>query len=90
MADADARARGKQDRAVRRINQRFWQLAGLALVVLVLSPLLFWLFEHERNSDVDEIPDAYLWIVRTLIEEGQIDDGASITALLLVLAARGA
>jgi voltage-gated potassium channel len=74
MADADARARTKQDRAVRRINQRFWQLAGLALFVLGVAPVLFWLFEHTRNSDVDELPDAYLWIVRTLIEEGSAYD----------------
>jgi voltage-gated potassium channel len=74
MADADARARSKQDRAVRRINQRFWQLAALALLILGVAPLLFWVFEHERNSDVEDIPDAYLWIVRTLIEEGSAYD----------------
>jgi len=68
MADADARVTSKQERAVRRINQRFWLLAGLALLVLVISPLLFWLFEHERNADVEEVPSSYLWLVRTLIE----------------------
>jgi voltage-gated potassium channel len=68
MADADARAKGKQERAVRRISQRFWQLSGLALFVLVMAPLLFWAFEHERNADVAEVDSAYLWIVRTLIE----------------------
>jgi voltage-gated potassium channel len=71
---ADARVRGKQDRALRRINRRFWLLAGLAFGVLVISPFLFWFFEHEENSDVDELPDAYLWIVRTLIEEGSAYD----------------
>src|SRR5687768_4005863 len=74
MADASARTTAKQDRAVRRINRRFWQLAGLALVILVISPFLFWFFEHEENTDVDEVPDAYLWIVRTLIEEGSAYD----------------
>jgi voltage-gated potassium channel len=74
MADADGRTTAKQDRAVRRINRRFWQLAGLALFILVLSPLLFWFFEHEQNTDVDDVPDAYLWIVRTLIEEGSAYD----------------
>jgi voltage-gated potassium channel len=74
MADANTRTRGKQERAVRRINQRFWQLAGLALLILVLAPLLFWFFEHERNTDVEEVPSAYLWIVRTLIEEGSAYD----------------
>ena len=68
MADAGARATSKQDRAARRINRRFWQLAGLALFVLVLSPLAFWFFEHDSNTDVEEIPSAYLWILRTLIE----------------------
>jgi len=58
----------KQDRAVRRINRRFWQLAGLALSILVLAPLLFWVFEHSRNRDVEDLPSAYLWVVRTLIE----------------------
>lgn len=33
MAGAGARE-GKQERAVRRINRRFWQLAGLALFML--------------------------------------------------------
>ena len=68
MADADTGTTAKQDRAARRINRRFWQLAGLALFVLVLSPLLFWLFEHEQSTDVEEVPSAYLWILRTLIE----------------------
>jgi voltage-gated potassium channel len=68
MADADARRTAKQERAVRRINRRFWQLAGLALFVLVISPLLFWFFEHDRNADVEEVPSSYLWILRTLIE----------------------
>ena len=71
---AAARTRDKQERAIRRINKRFWQLAGLALFVLVLAPLLFWLSEHQENSDVEEVPSAYLWIVRTLIEEGSAYD----------------
>jgi voltage-gated potassium channel len=74
MADADGRTTAKQERAVRRINRRFWQLAALALLVLVVSPFLFWFFEHRENPDVDEVPDAYLWIVRTLIEEGSAYD----------------
>jgi voltage-gated potassium channel len=68
MADERAGATTKQERAARRINHRFWQLAGLALFVLVMAPLLFWAFEHERNGDVEHIRSAYLWIVRTLIE----------------------
>jgi Trk K+ transport system NAD-binding subunit len=59
---------GKQERAARRINQRFWQLAGLALGILILAPLLFWAFEHARNSDVEDIPSGYIWLVRTLME----------------------
>ena len=74
MADAVARTTAKQDRAVRKINRRFWQLAALALFVLVISPFLFWFFEHDENTDVDQVPDAYLWIVRTLIEEGSAYD----------------
>ena len=74
MADANTRTRDKQERAVRRINRRFWQLAGLAVFILVLAPLLFWVFEHRSNGDVDDVPDAYLWIVRTLIEEGSAYD----------------
>jgi len=74
MAAAERQTRDKQERAVRRINKRFWQLAGLALFVLVVAPLLFWFFEHERNADVQQIPSAYLWIVRTLIEEGSAYD----------------
>src|SRR5436190_6740 len=74
MAAAERQTRDKQERAVRRINKRFWQLAGLALFVLVLAPLLFWFFEHQSNTDVEEVPSAYLWIVRTLIEEGSAYD----------------
>jgi voltage-gated potassium channel len=74
MAAAERQTRDKQERAVRRINKRFWQLAGLALFVLVIAPLLFWLFEHQSNTDVEEVPSAYLWIVRTLIEEGSAYD----------------
>jgi voltage-gated potassium channel len=68
MADAEARTQGKQERAVRRINQRFWQLAGLALALLIVAPLLFWAFEHARNTNVEDVPSAYIWLVRTLIE----------------------
>lgn len=67
MAGAGARE-DKQERAVRRINRRFWQLAGLALFMLIMAPLLFWAFEHARNSDVGNVPSAYLWLVRTVIE----------------------
>jgi voltage-gated potassium channel len=74
MADADTRAKGKQERAVRRISRRFWQLAGLALFVLVAAPLLFWLFEHEQSADVRTVGSAYLWLIRTLIEEGSAYD----------------
>lgn len=74
MADADARAKGKQERAVRRISQRFWQLSALALFILVLAPLLFLWFEHERSADVRTVGSAYLWLVRTLIEEGSAYD----------------
>ena len=58
----------KQERAARRISRRFWQLAGLALFILVVCPLALWLFEHERNVDVETVPKAYLWLVRTLLE----------------------
>ncbi len=69
MAEAAAVAgAAKQERAVRRISRRFWQLSGLALGILILAPLLFWVFEHTRNDDVENLPSAYLWIVRTLIE----------------------
>ncbi len=69
MADAAAvEGAAKQDRAVRRINRRFWQLAALALGILILAPVLFWFFEHSRNGDVEDAPSAYLWLIRTLIE----------------------
>ena len=74
MADADTRTRGKQERAVRRINQRFWQLAGLALFVLVSRRCCSGSSSTSENTDVDEVPSAYLWIVRTLIEEGSAYD----------------
>jgi voltage-gated potassium channel len=64
---AEARA-SKQERAARRINQRYWRLAGWALLVVIVAPLLFWVFEHRRNADVQDVPSGYLWLVRTLIE----------------------
>ncbi|HWI03587.1 MAG TPA: NAD-binding protein [Acidimicrobiales bacterium] len=74
MADAEAQARTKQERAVRRISRRSMQLAGLALFVLVMAPLGFWLFEQNENVDVETVPQAYLWLVRTLIEQGSAYD----------------
>ena len=69
MAEAGARARAsQQERAARRINQRFWQLAALALFILIMAPLLFWAFEHGDSTDVEDVPSSYLWLVRTLIE----------------------
>ncbi len=68
MADAGSRAEGKQERAARRINRRFWQLAALALFVLIAAPILFWAFEHERNPDVNSVGSGYVWLIRTLLE----------------------
>jgi voltage-gated potassium channel len=71
MAEAGAQTRArvtKQERAARRINQRFWQLAALALFILIMAPLLFWAFEHGESTDVEDVPSSYLWLVRTLIE----------------------
>ncbi|MEQ1787499.1 MAG: NAD-binding protein [Acidimicrobiales bacterium] len=69
MADTGPRARAtKQERAARRINQRFWQLAALALFIMIMAPLLFWAFERRDNTDVENVPSSYLWLVRTLIE----------------------
>ena len=67
MAEAGGRA-STQDRAARRINHRYWQLSALALFILVVAPLLFWLFEHGQNDDVRHVDAGYLWLVRTLIE----------------------
>lgn len=58
----------KQERSARRINQRFWQLAGLALFVLVVCPIGLYVVEHTRNPDLSTVPEGYLWLVRTLIE----------------------
>lgn len=58
----------KQERAARRISRRYWQLAGLALLILVICPLGMYLVERSRNPDVESVPKGYLWLVRTLIE----------------------
>ena len=58
----------KQERSARRINQRFWQLAGLALFILVVCPIGLYFVEHTRNPDLSTVPKGYLWLVRTLIE----------------------
>jgi voltage-gated potassium channel len=74
MADAEAQAMTKQERAVRKISRRSMQLAGLALFVLVVAPLGFWLFEHTQNADVETVSQAYLWLIRTLIEQSSAYD----------------
>ena len=68
MGHGDARTEGKQERATRRINQRFWRLAALSLFLLFILPILFWLFERGRSGDVRNLGSAYLWLVRTSIE----------------------
>ena len=50
MGHGDARTEGKQERATRRINQRFWRLAALSLFLLFILPILFWLFERGRRE----------------------------------------
>ena len=59
---------------MRRISRRSLQLAGLALFVLVMAPVGFWLFERGENVDVETVPQAYLWLIRTLIEQGSAYD----------------
>ncbi len=48
--------------------------AAVAFGVLVVCPLLFWLFEHERNPDVGAVRSSFAWLVRTLLEGGSVYD----------------
>jgi voltage-gated potassium channel len=64
----------KQQRAQNRITRRFLLLAGLAVLVLFIIPLGVVAFEHNQNQDLESVPKGYLWLVRSLIEEGSAYD----------------
>ena len=51
-----------------RISNRLLVAAGLALLILFVAPLFFYLVEHNRSADVHNVGDAYGWVVRTLFE----------------------
>jgi len=80
----------KQMRRANRITRRFLLLAGIAVLVLIIIPLGVVAFEHNRNPDLESVPKGYLWLVRSLIEEGSAYDiktpGAYILSYLLQIA----
>ena len=43
---------------------------AVLLVILILSPLLLWLFERHANPEIQTVPNAYFWMWRTLMEQG--------------------
>lgn len=51
-----------------RISNRLLVAAGLALLILFVAPIFFYLVEHNRSYDVHNVGDAYGWVVRTLFE----------------------
>lgn len=59
-----------QAKAFLGLSRRLLIRAGVALAVLVLCPLLFWLFEHDRNPEVAKASSAFTWLARTLFEGG--------------------
>ena len=40
------------------------------LAILIVCPLLLWLFERQANPDIQTVPNAYFWMWRTLMEQG--------------------
>jgi voltage-gated potassium channel len=57
-----------QRRRLRRISNRFLALTFLAAVLLVLTPLLLYVAEREKNPDIDDVGSAYQWLSRTALE----------------------
>lgn len=57
-----------------RLSRRLLVRAGVAFAVLVVSPLLFWAFEHNHNGDVRTVGGSFTWLGRTLIEGGSAYD----------------
>jgi voltage-gated potassium channel len=51
-----------------RISNRLLVAAGLAMLVLFVAPIFFYLVERSRSDDVHNVGDAYGWVVRTLFE----------------------
>lgn len=51
-----------------RISTRLLVAAGLAMLVLFIAPIFFYLVERNRSYDVHDLGDAYGWVFRTLFE----------------------
>lgn len=51
-----------------RISNRLLIAAGLAMLVLFVAPIFFYLVERNRSLDVHNLGDAYGWVFRTLFE----------------------
>ena len=51
-----------------RISNRLLVGAGLAMLILFVAPIFFYLVERNRSLDVHNLGDAYGWVVRTLFE----------------------
>jgi len=51
-----------------RISNRLLVAAGLALLILFVAPIFFYLVERNHSDDVHSVGDAYGWVVRTLFE----------------------
>ncbi|MBM3660950.1 MAG: hypothetical protein FJW95_15815 [Actinobacteria bacterium] len=51
-----------------RISNRLLIGAGLAMLILFVAPIFFYLVERNRSADVQNVGDAYGWVVRTLFE----------------------
>jgi voltage-gated potassium channel len=63
-----------QAQAFRGLSRRLLIRAGVAFAVLVLCPVLFWLFERNYNSDVTNVGAGFTWLTRTLFEGGSAYD----------------
>jgi voltage-gated potassium channel len=51
-----------------RISNRLLVAAGLAMLILFVAPIFFYLVERNRSYDVHNLGDAYGWVFRTLFE----------------------
>lgn len=64
------RSRIRWDRLeTRGITPAFLRAFALLFAALAILPILFWVFEHRKNPDVEAPRDAFFWLWRTLSEQ---------------------
>ena len=61
-------AGGKQERAIRRLNDRLVALTLISVLLLIICPLAFFAAERNSNPAIEHVSSSYTWLFRTLFE----------------------